>query len=64
VGRLGAAEEGKAHPPEELAAVVEEALTAARPRSAYSVHPAASRVAFERLPTRLGDRLLRAVLRG
>jgi NAD(P)-dependent dehydrogenase (short-subunit alcohol dehydrogenase family) len=64
VGRLGAAEEGKAHPPEELAAVVEEALTAVRPRSAYSVHPAPSRVAFERLPTRLGDRLLRAVLRG
>jgi NAD(P)-dependent dehydrogenase (short-subunit alcohol dehydrogenase family) len=64
VGRLGAAEEGKAHPPGELAAVVEEALTAARPRAAYSVHPAPSRVAFERIPTRLGDRLLDAVLRG
>jgi NAD(P)-dependent dehydrogenase (short-subunit alcohol dehydrogenase family) len=64
VGRLGAAEEGKAHPPEELAVVVEEALTAARPRAAYSVHPAPSRVAFERIPTRLGDRLLDAVLRG
>lgn len=64
VGRLGAAEEGKAHPPEELAAVVEEALTTPRPRAAYSVHPAPSRAALERIPTGLGDRLLRAVLRG
>ena len=64
VGRLGAGEEGKAHRPEELATVVEEALTAARPRPAYSVHPAPSRVALDRIPTRLGDRLLRTVLRG
>lgn len=64
VGMLGAAEEDKAHPPEELAVVVEEALTTPRPRAAYSVHPAPSRAALERIPTGLGDRLLRVVLRG
>lgn len=63
VGGLAAKEDGKAHEPAELAAVVERALTTARPRPAYSVHPAFSRVALDWLPTRLADRLLRVVLK-
>jgi NAD(P)-dependent dehydrogenase (short-subunit alcohol dehydrogenase family) len=62
VGGLAAKEEGKAHSPETLAAVVEQALTTRHPRPAYSVHPARSRVLLEWLPTRLADRLLRLVL--
>jgi len=62
VGGLAAKEEGKAHSPETLAVVVEQALTTRHPRPAYSVHPARSRVLLDWLPTRLADRLLRLVL--
>lgn len=54
-GELAAGEHDRAHPPVELAEVVLDALTADRPKAAYSVHPAKSRVLLEKLPTRLAD---------
>jgi len=61
-GELAAGEQGRAHDPVLLARVVERALTATRPRAAYSVRPAPSRVALEWLPTRLADRAIRYAL--
>jgi len=61
-GELAAAEQDRAHDPRLLARIVERALTSARPRAAYSVRPAPSRVALEWLPTRLADRAIREVL--
>ena len=55
VGELAAGEQDRARQPIELAEVVLEALTADRPRAAYSVHPATSRVLLEKMPTRLAD---------
>lgn len=54
-GELAAGEQDRAHPPVELAEVVLDVLTADRPKAAYSVHPATSRVLLEKLPTRLAD---------
>ncbi|MGI9578198.1 MAG: SDR family NAD(P)-dependent oxidoreductase [Microthrixaceae bacterium] len=54
-GELAAGEQDRAHPPVELAEVVLDALRVDRPKAAYSVHPATSRVLLEKLPTRLGD---------
>lgn len=61
-GELAAKEQGRAHDPAQLADVVERALTAERPRPAYSVRPAFSRVVLEWLPTRVADRAMRYVL--
>jgi len=63
-GELAAGEEGRAHPPVEVAEVVYEALTARRPKVAYSVYPARSRVWLERMPTRLADAAIKAALTG
>jgi NAD(P)-dependent dehydrogenase (short-subunit alcohol dehydrogenase family) len=62
VGELAAGEQDRAHPPVELAEVVLEALTARRPKAAYSVHPATSRVWLERMPTRMADAAIAAAL--
>jgi len=62
VGELGAGEEGKARDPEELADVIVGALTAGRPKAAYSVHPDRSRVMLEWLPTSWADRAIEVVL--
>ncbi len=62
-GELAAAEEDRAHDPERLARVVERALSARRPRAAYSVSPAWSRRALDLLPTRLADAAIRRALR-
>lgn len=58
-GELAAKEQDRANDPDVLAAVVEMALTARRPRPAYSVRPARSRVVLEWLPVRLADRAVR-----
>jgi hypothetical protein len=56
-------EQAKAHDPALLAAVVHEAMTAVRPRSAYSVKPDPQRVALNLLPARAADALLKLALR-
>lgn len=61
-GELASGEQDKAHPPVELAEVVHKSLTVSRPKAAYSVHPAPSRVALERVPTRLADLVMRLAL--
>ena len=58
-----AAEGRRAHDPAVLAAVVHEALTTARPRARWSVHPDRTRSALELLPDRLADRRGVAALR-
>jgi len=62
---LAAARSAKAVPPEAVAAAVEHALTARRPRARYVVGPDARRRArVERLPDRLRDRVLERFLFG
>lgn len=61
-GELAAGEQDRAHPPVELAEVVLDALTARRPKAAYSVHPATSRVLLEWMPTRMADAAIAAAL--
>jgi NAD(P)-dependent dehydrogenase (short-subunit alcohol dehydrogenase family) len=56
-------EQAKAHDPAILAEVVYEALTARRPRPAYSVRPDRQRVALNFLPARVADALLKVALR-
>lgn len=57
--RAAAATDERAEPPERVAAVIEAALTAARPRTRYLVGKDAKRRArLERLPDRLRDRVL------
>ena len=58
MGPIAAREAGKANDPAVLAATVEEALTAARPRIAYSVRPDRLRSRLEWLPDRWADRLI------
>lgn len=58
-----AREARNASDPEVLARVVHEALTASRPKAAYSVRPARMRSALERLPVRAVDRLIVGALR-
>lgn len=55
-------EQGKAHDPALLAEVVCEALTARRPRLAYSVKPDVQRSALNLLPAGVADRLLKLAL--
>jgi NAD(P)-dependent dehydrogenase (short-subunit alcohol dehydrogenase family) len=62
VGELAAGEQDRAHPPVELAEVVLDALTARRPKAAYSVSPATSRVLLEKMPTRMADAAIAAAL--
>ena len=56
-------EQAKAHDPAVLAAVVEEALTARRWRSAYLVRPDRQRMMLDRLPVRAADAVLLRFLR-
>lgn len=63
VSELATRESEKAHDPRLLAEAVWRALTARRPRAAYSVKPDPVRSALEWLPTRWVDALLRLVLR-
>jgi NAD(P)-dependent dehydrogenase (short-subunit alcohol dehydrogenase family) len=65
VRRAAAATDERAEPPERVAAVIERALTATRPRTRYLVGKDAKRRArLERLPDRVRDRvLLRALAR-
>jgi NAD(P)-dependent dehydrogenase (short-subunit alcohol dehydrogenase family) len=56
-------EQAKAHDPAILAAVVHEALTARRPRPAYSVKPDPQRFMLNLLPARTADALLKLALR-
>lgn len=64
--RAAATRAARAAPPERVAAAVEHALSAARPRTRYLVgRDAKLRAAIERLPDRLRDRVIaRALLRG
>jgi NAD(P)-dependent dehydrogenase (short-subunit alcohol dehydrogenase family) len=62
-GELAARENDKANDPRLLAETVHRALTARRPRAAYSVRPDPARRALDWLPTRWADALLRLVLR-
>jgi NAD(P)-dependent dehydrogenase (short-subunit alcohol dehydrogenase family) len=59
---LAVKEQEKAHDPMLLAEVVHEALTARRPRPAYSVKPDPGRVMLNLLPARAADALLKRVL--
>lgn len=63
MGPLAAREAGRASDPALLAEQVHTALTADRPRAAYSVRPSRLRSALERLPVRVADRLIVAGLR-
>lgn len=63
VGEMAAKEEDKASDPSLLAETIREALETARPKAAYSVKPAWSRQVFDLLPTRVGDALLKVLLR-
>jgi NAD(P)-dependent dehydrogenase (short-subunit alcohol dehydrogenase family) len=63
IKQLSLKEQDKAHDPVLIARTVHTALTAARPRAAYSVKPDPLRVLLNRLPTRLADRLLARTLR-
>lgn len=56
-------EQGKAHDPALLAAVIHEALTTARPRAVYSVRPDLARTLLSLLPTRVADPVIRIGLR-
>jgi NAD(P)-dependent dehydrogenase (short-subunit alcohol dehydrogenase family) len=58
VGALAARENEDAADPAILAAAVHRALTARRPRIAYSVRPDRARSSLEWLPTRAADRLI------
>jgi NAD(P)-dependent dehydrogenase (short-subunit alcohol dehydrogenase family) len=61
--RAAAARSAKGVPPDEVAKVVEHALTSARPRTRYLVGPDAKRRAFlQRLPDRARDRILERAL--
>ena len=62
LGRLPV-EQAKAHDPAVLAAVVEEALTARRWRTAYLVRPDRQRMMLDRLPVRAADAVLRLFMR-
>ena len=64
VGAMAAGEERRAHDPRELAEVVWEAATAARPRTHYSVRPDRRRALMDRLPPRTVDALLKRGLSG
>jgi len=61
---LAVNEKNKAHDPTLLARVVHRALTAQRPRAAYSVKPDPARTVLNLLPTRLADAILVRVMRG
>jgi NAD(P)-dependent dehydrogenase (short-subunit alcohol dehydrogenase family) len=63
--RVAAARSGKAAPVESVAAAVEHALTAERPKTRYVVgRDARIRATIERLPDRLRDRVYRRALLG
>lgn len=62
IKHLTLAEQAKAHDPALLAEVVHTALTARRPRPAYSVRPDRQRAALDRLPAAAADRLLKFAL--
>lgn len=57
-----AVEASKGHDPRLVAEAVHEALTAKRPKLAYSVKPDPARSALSRLPARAVDRILRLAL--
>ncbi len=64
VRRAAAAADARAEPPELVAAAVEHALTAKRPKTRYLVgRDAKRRARLERLPDRLRDRVLLRALR-
>jgi NAD(P)-dependent dehydrogenase (short-subunit alcohol dehydrogenase family) len=63
--RAWAAKRGAVTPPREVAAVVEQALTAERPRTRYVVGQGArTRTLIGRVPDRARDRLIERLLRG
>jgi NAD(P)-dependent dehydrogenase (short-subunit alcohol dehydrogenase family) len=63
--RIAAARSSKGVPPDEVAKVVEHALTSRRPRTRYLVGPDAKRRALlQRLPDRVRDRVLERALFG
>jgi len=62
VMHLAVKEQGKAHDPRLLAETVHEALTAKRPKAAYSVKPDPGRTLLNLLPTRAADALLARVM--
>lgn len=57
-------EGSKGHDPAYLAAVIYEALTADKPKAAYSVKPDPMRSMLEYIPTRSADTLLKKVISG
>jgi NAD(P)-dependent dehydrogenase (short-subunit alcohol dehydrogenase family) len=59
---LAVGEQNKAHDPAIIADVVHKALTAAKPKIAYSVKPDRARAFLSYLPDRWVDRLLKRVL--
>jgi NAD(P)-dependent dehydrogenase (short-subunit alcohol dehydrogenase family) len=61
--QLSMKEQEKAHDPVLIAETVHRALTAARPRAAYSVKPDPMRVALNLIPARAADRLLKRTLK-
>jgi len=63
IKQLSMKEQDKAHDPVLIAEAVHTALTAARPRAAYSVKPDPLRGMLNLLPTRLADRLLELTLK-
>jgi NAD(P)-dependent dehydrogenase (short-subunit alcohol dehydrogenase family) len=63
ISKLATRENQKAHHPRVLAEAVHRALSARRPRAAYSVKADPLRSALEWLPTRWADALLRLALR-
>ncbi len=62
IKELAIKEQDKAHSPRLLASVVHTALTAAKPKAAYSVKPDPARCLLEYFPVRWADALLRAVI--
>ena len=62
VKTLAIQEQDKARDPKIIAGVVHEALTANKPKIAYSVHPDPARTVLSYLPDRLVDTLLKRVL--
>ena len=59
---LAIKEVDKGHDPDYLAAIIHRALTAAKPKAAYSVKPDPARSFLEYLPTRWADLLLKKVM--
>lgn len=59
---LAVGEQNKAHDPQIIADVILEALTASKPKIAYSVKPDPARALLNYLPARMVDRLLKRVL--